>query len=119
MVQHILIIDDDELTRRLSTYWLTRAGYACSEIDDIGDAPHIVRHQQPDLILMDCYLGHLNGVEMTREFKQDPQLATIPILGMTSDPYMRKHFMNAGATAYLTKPFCQHEFINTVMSLLP
>jgi len=118
MTKYILIIDDDEITRKLTTFWLTRAGYECLELDNINEAQQVVQHYHPDLILMDCYLGHQNGVELTKTFKQDTSVADIPILAMTSDPYMRNTFMKAGAEAYLTKPFRQHEFITTVLSLL-
>ena len=117
-MKQILIVDDDEMMRTLSCFWLKKAGYQCLEAENAEKAREIAISQHPDLIIMDCYLAHENGVMVTQGLKRDYRTKQIPILAMTSDPYMRNAFMEAGAEAYLTKPFQQQTFLVRVLALL-
>jgi two-component system, OmpR family, phosphate regulon response regulator PhoB len=117
-MKQILIVDDDEMMRTLSCFWLKKAGYTCLEAINAEEAREIAIRKQPDLIIMDCYLALESGVVVTKTLKQDYRTKDIPILAMTADPYMRVAFMEAGAEAYLTKPFQQQTFLVRVIALL-
>lgn len=117
-MQEILIVDDDEMMRMLSCYWLKKAGFQCLEAINADEARTIAINKQPALIIMDCYLADESGVMLTKSLKADYRTQNIPILGMTADPYMRNAFMEAGAAAYLTKPFQQQTFLMRVLALL-
>jgi two-component system phosphate regulon response regulator PhoB len=114
----ILIVDDDEMMRTLSCFWLNKAGYQCLEATNADEAREMAVSRQPDLIIMDCYLARESGVMVTQGLKRDLRTKQIPILAMTADPYMRNAFMQAGAEAYLTKPFQQQTFLVRVLALL-
>jgi two-component system, OmpR family, phosphate regulon response regulator PhoB len=117
-MKQILIVDDDEMMRTLSCFWLKKAGYRCLEAANADEAREMAVSHQPDLIIMDCYLAHESGVMVTQGLKRDYRTKDIPILAMTADPYMRSAFMEAGAEAYLTKPFQQQTFLVRVVALL-
>ena len=72
-----------------------------------------VKHNPPDLILLDVVLPDLNGFEVCQQLKADPRTAQVPIIFMTAlaDTDKKVQGLNAGAVDYITKPFQQEEVL--------
>jgi two-component system cell cycle response regulator DivK len=76
---------------------------------------------RPDLVIMDIQLPKLSGLDATRELRADPATADIPIVVITSfalagdDDKAR----DAGATAYLAKPYSPRELLEIIRKLAP
>ena len=101
----ILIVDDDPYSRMWARRWLEGAGYTLREADCAADALALVAERPPDLILQDVILPDMNGFELTRRFRQDPAMATTPIVVLTvlDDVDSKVQGLESGANDFLTK----------------
>jgi two-component system cell cycle response regulator DivK len=100
---------------------LKRTIYRLIEAHDGEAAIATALEQSPDLILMDIQLPKLSGIEATRRLRVHASTATIPIIAITSfalsgDDQKAKE---AGATAYLAKPFSPFALLELIRRLLP
>lgn len=102
----ILVVDDEEMNRRVLCDVLAAQGYAVSEAVDGEAALQAVARQDCDVILLDVMMPKLDGFETCRRIKQSDTTAHIPILMVTvlSDRESRLKGIRAGANDFLTKP---------------
>ena len=87
----------------------------------LGDlALDLAREHQPDLILLDLHLPDMDGHEVMSRLQADPATRDIPVVILSADATQRqlKRLVDAGATAYLTKPIAVAEFLEVVDDLL-
>jgi CheY-like chemotaxis protein len=102
----VLIIDDTPANLKLARVLLTSEGYDVRVASDADQALRVLAEFRPDLILMDIQLPRMDGLELTRRIKGDPQMRRIVIVAMTS--YAMKgdeaKALAAGCDAYVTKP---------------
>ena len=80
----ILNIDDDEAGRYAKTRILQRAGYRVVDAGTGMDTFKLARQEKPQLILLDVMLPDINGLEVCRLLKSDPQTAHIMILQVSA-----------------------------------
>ncbi|MFV2064336.1 MAG: HD domain-containing phosphohydrolase [Chloroflexota bacterium] len=102
----ILVAEDDELSRRLTTTVLERAGYGVMTVVDGASVVRALEEHAADLLLCDVGLPTLDGLEVSRLLRADPRFATLPILlltGRTDEADIVSGF-DAGADDYLAKP---------------
>ena len=76
--------------------------------------------EKPDLVLLDIMMPAVNGYQVCRELKEDPDTSSIPILMLTAKSQESDKFwgMEAGADDYMTKPFDMDELIKKIEALL-
>jgi two-component system, cell cycle response regulator DivK len=117
----ILYVEDNELNRRIVRDLLKRTSYRLIEAPDGEASLDIVRRECPDLILMDIQLPRLSGIEVTRTLRSEPITANIPIIAITSFALSgdEQRAKEAGATAYMTKPYSPRDLLALIRSLLP
>ncbi len=121
MSKRILVIEDQEDTRRILRDLLTSAGYEMIEAITGEEGVRCAETQRPDLILMDIQLSGLDGYEATRRIKANPALSRIPIIVVTSyalsgdDVKARE----AGCDAYVTKPFSPRALLAKIREYVP
>ena len=104
MPANILIVDDDELVRRLLTLHLTNAGYAVSAAEDAIRAGYISLQIAPDLIITDVKMPHMSGFDFIAALQSDPRLASTPVIFLTSDEDGDARARELGAAGYVNKP---------------
>src|SRR5438270_11268056 len=80
MTKRILIVEDQEDLRGILRDLLTGSGYEVAEAADGRDGVAKAKSERPDLILMDIQLPILDGYETTRQIREDPNIATTPII---------------------------------------
>ncbi len=117
----ILVVEDVADIRRLIRWSLEPEGHRVTEASDARRALLALRDGLPDLIVLDVMLpGDFDGHALCRALKSDPRLARLPVLMLTSLSSDRDRATGeqAGATAYLTKPFVPLELIEVVEALL-
>jgi two-component system, cell cycle response regulator DivK len=117
----ILYVEDNELNRRIVRDLLKRTSYRLLEAPDGETSLDIVRRERPDLILMDIQLPRLSGIEVTRTLRSEPITANTPIIAITSFALSgdEQRAKEAGATAYMTKPYSPRDLLALIRSLLP
>lgn len=114
---HVLIVEDDEVTRAKLAGYLEAAGHRVSEAGD-GAAMRVVVKQDPvDLILLDINLPGEDGLDLTREIRSRSDTGIILVTGRTDD-VDRIVGLEIGADDYVTKPFNPRELLARVKSLL-
>lgn len=120
-MRHILIVDDNATSRELLRTVLERQGYAISEAADGREALEKVRAESPQLVLLDLQMPVRNGYEVLRELRQDARFAALPIIAITASAMHgdRERALDAGFTAYLTKPVTLSHLREEVQRLLP
>ena len=81
----------------------------------------MAREERPDLILMDVQLPKVSGIEATRTLRAEPATADTPIIAITSFALSgdEQKAMEAGATAYLAKPYSPFDLLAMIRKFLP
>lgn len=120
MAQRILIVDDDPLLCELFQIALGREGYDTHKMLSGQDALDYLAQQPVDLILLDIMMADLNGFDVMRHLKADPQLASIPVVLLTArvDAISEKTGLDSGAVEYLTKPITPEALVERVRAVL-
>ncbi len=114
----ILVIDADAASAQLIATALSGVGYTVTLSPDPTDAfPKISEHQ---LVIVDVIAGERSAVDVCREIRATPGMATIPILcvGQSDDVEERIRFLEAGADDVMARPFDARELEARVEALL-
>jgi two-component system alkaline phosphatase synthesis response regulator PhoP len=119
-MRRILVVDDDREVVRLIRAYLEQAGFEVLAAYDGETAVHIVRRDQPDLLLLDLMLPGRDGWEITRLVRADPALAHLPIIMLTArvDDTDKIVGLELGADDYVTKPYNPREVVARVRARL-
>ena len=121
MAKRILVVEDNDLNRKLFCDVLRANGFEVEPIADGAQALDTARKLSPDLVIMDIQLTNVSGVDLIQQAKNDPQLRDIPVLAVTA--YAGKgdeeRIRDAGAAGYLAKPVSIMPFMNAVKALVP
>ncbi|MBI3914241.1 MAG: response regulator [Chloroflexi bacterium] len=122
MDSKILIVDDQESNVLLLEQILTRDGYTnLKRTTDSREVLPLYHAFQPDLILLDLAMPHLDGFEVMQQLRGvTPSETFLPILVLTADitPEAKKRALTEGAKDFLTKPFDQIEVLLRIKNLL-
>ncbi len=102
-----MVVDDSPLARKLITLSLERAGYRVLTAEDGLEALERIPVERPELVVLDVIMPKMDGLQVCRRLKQDPGLAAIPVVVLTTQAQGkdREAAQKAGADDYLTKPF--------------
>ena len=119
-MERILVVDDDKEIVRLLRSYLEKAGYQVFVAYDGATALHVLRREEPDLLILDLMLPDQDGWDITRTIRSDARLAATPIIMLTarvedSDKIVG---LEIGADDYVTKPFNPQEVVARVRALL-
>src|SRR6185312_3921599 len=118
--QLILIVDDREENRYISSRILRSAGFAVIEASSGREALEKIK-QNPALVMLDVRLPDIIGYEVCRRIKANPETANIPVLQVSASftsSESRVHALDSGADAYLILPAEPTVLIATVNALL-
>lgn len=103
----LLIIDDDRPSRQLLQQLLRKDNYQLEFAEDGETGLAMASQLQPDLILLDVVMPRMDGFEVCRRLRQDPNLAEVPVLMLTAleDHESRLTGLEAGADDFISKPY--------------
>jgi two-component system phosphate regulon response regulator PhoB len=115
----ILICDDEPLLRELMRVALV-GEYAIEEAGSVGEAIEVARGFRPDVALVDVMMPGGSGLEVIRHLNQDPELRHVRcvVVSAFAGEADRQEATEAGADAFVSKPFDPDELSATVASLL-
>ncbi len=116
----ILVVDDLEANAHLLERLLAREGHRVIFARDGEEALERVRHDQPDLVLMDVIMPTLDGFETCRRLKSDPETRLVPVVLVTAlqSSSDRVRGLEVGADDFLSRPVNTAELTARVRSLL-
>ncbi|MFO8037421.1 MAG: response regulator [Anaerolineales bacterium] len=120
MPQKILIIDDDIDTLKLVGIMLERKGFEILASTKGEKGLEMAKSELPDLVLLDIMIPDLDGYEIARELRSNPETEAIPIIMFTAKSQVddKVEGLEAGADAYITKPARPRELFAQVSSIL-
>ena len=121
MAKRILVVEDNDLNRKLFCDVLRASGFEVEPVADGELVMNAARAFAPDLVIMDIQLGSVSGVDLITAMRRDGALTGTPVLAVTA--YAGKgdeeRIRDAGASAYLSKPVSIGPFMAAVRGLLP
>ena len=102
----ILVVEDNDVNREMLVRRLQRRGFTMVEAVDGKEAIEKTIGERPDIVLMDMSLPVMDGWEATRQLKANPEVAAIPIIGLTAHAMVgdKQRVLEAGCNDYATKP---------------
>jgi two-component system cell cycle response regulator DivK len=112
----ILIVEDNELNQKLFNDLLLASGYDVLITDDGLAVAELARKFVPDLFIVDIQLPRISGIGVLALIKADRKLSAIPAIACTAYAMKgdKERMLNAGFTAYITKPISVPNFLKTV-----
>jgi DNA-binding response OmpR family regulator len=115
----ILVVDDERSLRLLVVGTLQAYDYQVFKAENGYEALEIARRERPDLVLLDVVMPEMDGFEVCRRLKADPVTkdAVVVMLTVLAQEADRKKGLEAGADAYLTKPFSPTALLNKVKEI--
>ena len=113
MSNKILVADDDRLLRGLLEHKLAVAGFEVEIAEDGGAALELARTMKYDLMVLDAMMPVMDGFEVLRRLKNDPDTASLPVVMLTArrGEHDVLDALERGAAEYLTKPFIPDELV--------
>ena len=117
----ILIVEDDEKSRRLMKDVLEHQGYAVMETDQGEIGLELIRKCHPQLVLMDIHLPGISGLDAIREIRADAAIAATPVIAVTASVMgnVREKIREAGFDGFEPKPLNLKAFLGTIRGLVP
>lgn len=117
----ILCIEDEPDMIELVRMIVERRGFDFRGAEGGREGLEMVRREKPDLVLLDLMMPGVDGWEVYRQLKADPELNKIPIVVVTAkaqsiDKVLGMHI--ARVDAYVTKPFGSQELLNAIYRVL-
>ena len=118
--QKVLAVDDEEDILELLKFNLSREGYQVLCAESGEQALRLVRSGKPNLIVLDLMLTGIDGLEVTRRLKNDPNTKNIPIVMLTAKGEEADIVtgLELGADDYITKPFSPRILVARVRAVL-
>lgn len=115
----LLVVDDNAANIRLLEAILTTHGYEVASATNGTSALVQVQHFQPDVVVLDIQMPQMDGFEVCRRLRANPETAALPVIMVTAaGPEEKIAALDAGADDFLTRPFDQAEMLARVRSLL-
>lgn len=117
---HILVAEDERDIRELINFTLMYAGYQVTQAANGAEALELAPKVKPDLIMMDVRMPKMTGYEACRQMKQIEEIKNIPVVFLSAkgqDEEVQTG-IEAGAVAYILKPFSPEELTRQIGEIL-
>lgn len=116
----ILVVDDEEDILDFLSYNLKKEGFDVTTASNGSDALAIAQKIQPDLIILDIMMPELDGIEVCRRLRAEPQFhqTTITFLTARDEDFTQIKALDVGGDDYITKPIKPQLLVSRVKALL-
>jgi CheY-like chemotaxis protein len=112
----VMLAEDDATMLSLLTTLLEMEGYqVVTLLDKKGDPLEIIKHEKPDILLMDIFMGDQDGVDILHQIRKTHDLKKMKVF-MTSGIDRTEECRAAGANGFLIKPFMPDDLIRMLRS---
>jgi two-component system sensor histidine kinase/response regulator len=118
--KRVLVVDDNAFNREVATDFLLAVGVIVDTAVDGEDAIEKIQSGQFDAVLMDTHMPRKDGLTAARELRSNPRWAQLPIISLTAQARRedQQASLEAGMTAYLTKPIDETLLYRTLMKVM-
>jgi CheY-like chemotaxis protein len=113
MKARIMVVEDNAANMEAMTYLLEAFDYGVIPARSGTEAVALAASEKPDLILCDFHLPDMDGLEVARRIRADPDLRRIPLLAVTASAMVgdRDRIMRGGFDGYFSKPIFPERFV--------
>lgn len=117
----VLLVEDTADLREMWLVWLLSLGFEVDEARDGAEAVRKALAYRPDVVLMDMWLPHIDGLEATRQIRQLPGLADVPIIAVSAQDgtQIAGRALASGCTRFVQKPVSPDELLLHLRAVLP
>ena len=118
--EKILAVDDDPVILGMLGEYLTNWDVQLTTLDDPRQFWEKLTTTNPDLLILDVEMPHVNGIELCQVVRNDPQWHSLPIIFLTArrNPETMYLIYEAGADDYINKPITEPELVNRIFNRL-
>ena len=116
----IIVVEDDPDILHLLSFNIQSSGFDVLTSMDGNEALSLIREHLPELVILDLMLPGLDGLEVCRQLKKDPETQSIPLIMLTakSEEVDRIVGLELGADDYVVKPFSPRELVLRIRAIL-
>ncbi len=116
----VMIIEDEPDAAELFAEMMRVNGFRVLKSYSSTPAMNLIQQEKPDVIILDIMMPDVSGIEVLRFMRREPALASIPVIVVSakSMPSDVRTGLDAGASAYLTKPVGYIDLKNAVDSVM-
>jgi two-component system chemotaxis response regulator CheY len=116
----IMIVDDCQTTRKLLGHYLKSRGYSVVFAENGLDALEKLGTDTVNLVMTDLNMPYMDGMELTKTLRADPNLSDIPILMVTTenDKEEREKAYSTGVNGYLVKPVTGDSIAQNIKNII-
>lgn len=120
MIKRIMTVEDSTSLRQMVAFTLQDAGYDVVEAANGQDALEKLAGLNVDMVITDMNMPKMNGIELTKSLRSDPDFRFTPVVFLTTESQMQKkqEAKNAGATGWIVKPFKPEQLVRVVKKVL-
>lgn len=117
MKKKILIVDDEQDIREIIKISLLQDGFQILEASNGEDAIELAKNEKPDLITLDIIMPNIDGFQVAKAIKENPDTADIPIIILSVLSQDKQKFMQ-GIADYISKPFKPDELVKKIKKVI-
>ena len=120
MKKSVLVVDDEWRTREMLRMFLEMEGYEVFEAEDGVDAIEKAELYSPNVMILDVMMPRMDGITACKKLRGSEKTAALPIImlsGKTQEQAIREG-LEAGATAYMTKPMSHKELLGNIRAAI-
>ncbi len=118
--ESILLVDDSPLILKMVRFVLQSEGYDIRTASGGNEALSILHTFKPKLVLMDMQMPGIDGLEVTRRIKANPDTQGIVVVALTASAMKgdEEKALSAGCDGYVTKPFTNQKMLSCIREYL-
>jgi two-component system phosphate regulon response regulator PhoB len=115
----ILVVEDEPAIQELVSFSCASNGYKVRRADSVRSAQEAIRHELPDLVILDWMLPDRSGIDLLRDLRGDERTRSLPIILLTAKGAESDKVagLDAGADDYVVKPFSPRELVSRVRAV--
>ncbi len=115
-----MVVDDDPDTVTILSHYLVREGFVALEAASGRDCLKLIKDSEADVILLDLMMPEMDGFQVVKALKNNPETAEIPVIMITArdDMDARAEGMRLGVSDFLAKPVFRKQLANRIRAQL-
>lgn len=116
--KRIYVADDDEDILQILALMLQTKGYAVTTSRNAKEISTFNKKNSPDLVLLDIWMSGVDGADVCKELKENPQTSHIPVLFISANSDIQEITKLHHADGFIKKPFEMQDMLNTIQETL-